>query len=313
MLPPKLPAVPRLRRAFTLVEILVTVGIIAVLASLLVGGLRGAMATARKTKELNALRGIHAAWYQYSSTFEEHILPGFVDTATQEQWQIAAPMMAGAALPRGLLQTYPWRLAPFVDSPFSAYVGYMEFEGSDNAAIEAVAAPWSSADAPPAWAADVIDQRGSRIALQPGFGYNAFYVGGWYEQGGAPKFSSVPSAVATRLAGITRASQQVIFAGATFRGAGRYPIRGSDEDFEPGAAWIAPPTLGTGIVWQPLGMTDTGILEVIAPQGVPARRYNGQVGTVRSDGSTENASIATLLDMRLWTDAAKSADYSHPD
>ena len=103
----------------------------------------------------------------------------------------------------------------------------------------------------------------------------------------------------------------VIFAAGTYRAVGDYRIRGSNEDLVPGCAWIVPPQLGATAVWQPFGMSDAGILQVLVPQGVPARRHNGQVAVVHADGSTESASIATLLDMRLWIDIADRADFSH--
>ena len=314
----------RTRSAFTLVELLVTIAIIGVLTGLLIGGLRGAIGSARKTKEMNGLRGIHAAWYQYSSTYEEQVLPGFLDEVTQERWQVTTTNLSGAELPRSLSQTYPWRLASFVDNPYSTFVGYMEAEGADTSANGALAAPWDGAPELPAWAQSLPALPGSLVALQPGFAYNAYYVGGWYEQGGPPRFTSAAwttaqganrtgGLVATRLAGITRTTQTVIFSAATFRGVGDYRIRGSNEDLVPGCAWIVPPQLGAAAVWQPFGMTDAGILQVLAPQGVPARRHNGQVAVVHADGSTENASIATLLDMRLWIDVADRVDFSHAD
>lgn len=303
----------RSQRAFTIVELLVTVAIIAVLMGLLIGGLRGAMGSARKTRELNGLRGVHSAWYQYSTSFEEHLLPGFLDTVTQENWQVTTPNLSGQVLPRAMSQTYTWRLAPFVDNPYSTFVGYMEIEGADTSANAAIAVPWDGAEGVPAWAESIRDQPGSLVALQPGFGYNAYYVGGWYEQGNPPRFSAGGSRVAIRLGAITRTTEQVIFAASTYRDPGRYPVRGGADDQVPGAAWIAPPQLGTVAVWQPLAMQDTGILQVGIAQAVPARRHNGQVATIRADGSTENSSVATLLDMRLWTSAADRADYSHGD
>ncbi|MFZ4467216.1 MAG: prepilin-type N-terminal cleavage/methylation domain-containing protein, partial [Phycisphaerales bacterium] len=50
------------RTGFTIVEVLVTVGIIALLAGIIITSLRGAFGTARKTKEMNLIRGLHIAW-----------------------------------------------------------------------------------------------------------------------------------------------------------------------------------------------------------------------------------------------------------
>jgi hypothetical protein len=37
------------------------------------------------------------------------------------------------------------------------------------------------------------------------------------------------------------------------------------------------------------------------------------IATVKADGSTESASVGTLMDMRAWIDAADRADFSHAD
>ncbi|MFM8697980.1 MAG: type II secretion system protein, partial [Phycisphaerales bacterium] len=50
------------RAAFTIVELLVTVGIIALLTGIIVAGVRSALGTARKKKELKLMPGVHAAW-----------------------------------------------------------------------------------------------------------------------------------------------------------------------------------------------------------------------------------------------------------
>jgi prepilin-type N-terminal cleavage/methylation domain-containing protein len=104
-------------RGFTIVELLVTIGVIALLMGLLISGLRGAIGSARKTRELNGLRGVYAAWYQYANTYDENILPGFLDTATQTSWKVNYTNASGRSLTPALAQTYPWRLARFLDNP----------------------------------------------------------------------------------------------------------------------------------------------------------------------------------------------------
>jgi hypothetical protein len=61
------------------------------------------------------------------------------------------------------------------------------------------------------------------------------------------------------------------------------------------------------------GMTDSGVLQVNTVQGVPVRRHNLLIATVKADGSTESASVGALMDMRAWIDAADRADFSHAD
>jgi prepilin-type N-terminal cleavage/methylation domain-containing protein len=336
-------------RGFTLVEILVSVAIIAILMGLLIGGLRGALGTARKTKELNALRGVHASWYQYSTSYDEQLLPGFIDEPTQTAWEVTYSNLSGQRLEAGFAQTYPWRLARFMDNPFSTLNGYLELDAGDANADNAPCGAWDGAPAPPQWALPIFERPGSLLALQPAFAYNAYYVGGWYEGGGAaPRFStaSYDSAaggrrsgglVATRLAGISRTSETIIFSAAAFRGVGNYRSSTNPEDRIPGSAWVVPPMLGETGVWGPslgdgrlegmndggnstgesqywlpgLGVPDTGLLGVNTRQGVPARRFTNQVGVVHADGSTESLGIGALMDMRLWIDAADRPGFVH--
>jgi len=336
------------RRGFTLVEILVSVAIIAVLMGLLIGGLRVAIGTARKTRELNGLRGVHAAWYQYANSYDEHLLPGFVDSQTQAQWQVRYSNLSGQDLNADLAQAYPWRLARFLDNPFSTLNAYLELEAADPSADAATAVEWDGFPPPPAWAVSSVAAPGSLMALQPAFAYNAYYVGGWYDStaGAAPRFANSGwttaananrngALVATRLAGINRTTEVVIFAGGTYRDIGIYKASLNPEDRIPGSSWIVPPFLGTTAIWEPAlgrqegmgvngasmnaafapqqGMSDTGSLQVFVRQGVPARRHTGLVATVRADGSTDNANIGALMDMRLWIDVADRGDFTHLD
>jgi type II secretory pathway pseudopilin PulG len=352
----RLNAVRRHPRAFTIVEILVVVGIIAIMMSLIVSGLRGALGAARKTKELNGLRGVHAAWTAYANTYEENLLPGYLDEQSQANWSVEYQNLSGQAMPRALTQTYPWRLARYMDSPYNALLSYLELEASTASANDEPSIQWDGAPTPPAWMAGAFGQPGSLLSLQPAFSYNAVYVGGWYtsQAAGATNLrfdnASWTSAsannaprtgglVATRLASISRTSEVVVFAGGTLRPVGGYKYPAAGEDRIPGNSWIVPPMLGTQGVWGPsigggtlegmngggstggmgdfwlpgLGISDTGLLGVNTLEGVPVRRHNGLVATVKADGSTESTNIGALMDMRVWIDAADRADFTHGD
>ncbi len=62
---------PLHRRAFTLVEVMVTTGIVGVLAALLMGGLNSAMAASRSSLCANHLRQLALATESYATTFQD--------------------------------------------------------------------------------------------------------------------------------------------------------------------------------------------------------------------------------------------------
>jgi len=329
-------------RGFTIVELLVTIGVIALLMGLLISGLRGAMGSARKTRELNGLRGVYAAWYQYANTYDEAILPGFLDTATQNTWKVGYTNASGKSLSPALAQTYPWRLARFLDDPYGTMLGYLDSDVTD--ANDEPCGEWDGGPSHPDWMSGAFGTGGSAMALQPAFGYNAFYFGGWYKNA-IPSFADAAwttatggnvtgRLVCTRLANISRTSELVVFVSSTLRDPGTYRTSSRPEDRIPGCPWITPPQLGTASIWEPYmgsqqsldatgsapfnfmhqaGMTDTGILQVNSQQGVPVRRHNGLVAVVRADGATESMSIGTLMNMERWIDAADRPDFSHQD
>lgn len=336
------------RPAFTIVELLVTVGIIALLTGIIVAGVRSALGTARKTKELNLMRGVHAAWSQYANTYEEQLLPGFIDEPTQAAWRVTYRNMSGAQLPTSVSQTYPWRMARFLDDPYGTLLAYRAEEGSVERQND-LPEDWVGEPAIPAWMSNAVTVGGSGLALQPAFGYNAFYVGGWWQnstmafenaswtaQGGTGTRNG--GVTATRLSHISRTGELGIFFSSTLRAPGTYRDSTSGEDSLPGSAWVVPPMLGQQVVWGPFmgnmqgmsvgatgaslgrppflaaapqGGTDTGVLQVNVNQSVPLRRHNGKTAVLRADGSVGSASIGELLDMRTWIDAADTADFSH--
>ncbi|MFM8818398.1 MAG: type II secretion system protein, partial [Phycisphaerales bacterium] len=249
------------RAAFTIVELLVTVGIIALLTGIIIAGVRSALGTARKTKELNLMRGVHAAWTQYANSYDEHLLPGFIDEPTQAAWRVTYRNMSGAQLPTSVSQTYPWRLARFLDDPYGTLLAYRAEEGPIERQSD-LAEAWVGEPAIPSWMSNATNVGGSGIALQPAFGYNAYYVGGWWQnsalafdtaswtsQGGTSPRSG--GLVATRLAQISRTGELGIFFSSTLRAPGNYRDSTAGEDSLAGSAWIVPPMLAQQVVWSP--------------------------------------------------------------
>jgi hypothetical protein len=235
-----------------------------------------------------------------------------------------------------------------MDDPYGTLVSYIESDNAD--ANSDVSGEWDGAPAHPSWMSAAFGAPGSTLALQPAFAYNAYYMGGWYQSTNgvsSPAFADAGWStadgsavtgrlVSTRLANISRTSEVIVFASSTLRAPGNYRTGVNPEDRIPGNSWIVPPMLGATAVWEPFmgsqqsitmaeseggtasfmrqsGMTDSGVLQVNTVQGVPVRRHNLLIATVKADGSTESASVGALMDMRAWIDAADRSDFSHAD
>src|SRR3954449_9965873 len=68
------------RRGFTLVELLVVIGIIALLISILLPSLSAAREQAKSIQCLSNLRQLSQAAVAYSGRFNSYVIPGYADT-----------------------------------------------------------------------------------------------------------------------------------------------------------------------------------------------------------------------------------------
>ena len=251
-------------RAFTIVELLVVIAIISILLGLLATGLGSAIMGGKKTKELNRLKQVMTAWTLYSGQYEDQLLPGFLDPGVQTAWGVNYRNRAGQNLDQGLAQTYVWRLLPFIDFNYEAVLGYREAdeEDVDDSLYEAQDPPVTL----PGTLAGVDTLAGAGVALEPGFGYNAYYCGGWWTTvSGTPTLAFGDSSwtdvsgstirgrlVARTLGSISKPSEFVAFSASTFLAPGDYH---GINDLQPGAAWVVPDRLGPTAVWRIGGAT----------------------------------------------------------
>jgi len=305
---------PIARRGFTLVEMLITLAIIALLMGLLLTGLRAARDSARETRQMSNLRQLFVPWHAYSVSNNEQVLPGFLESGVQQAWKVKFRNSSGQEVAPALAQTYAWRLAGFMDYSIELTISYMD---SGNASFnESLFEPGARAFTMPAPLATVESLPGSAVALQPEFGYNAYYMGGWYEMiGGSPTMRFIDAKnpttnapitpVARSIAAITRPENIITFCGSTFSGAGDF------KDAEPtasGSAWVVPPWLGASKIWEiGGGGIDDFAVTVLVPQAVPLRRFN-MIPYATADGSQRTGTFSELRNMRMWTNRQDLTD-----
>ena len=199
-------------RAFTIVEMLVVISIIAILLALLFGGVTSALKTSKNSKQLSDLRQLFTGWTLYANQYNDQCLPGFLSVETQKNWKVSYRMngkiegQSTDKFDRAVTQTYPWRLAPYLDYSWELLQGNREDPNSGVAnslyTIEPIPIPSESLRGslqqlvPSSLA-------GATVALQPPFGYNAFYLGGWWDiskKANAPKIPRPYFANALRIA-----------------------------------------------------------------------------------------------------------------
>jgi len=271
------------RFGFTLIELLVVIAIIGILVGLISAGLTSAIATGKKTKEMNRLKQVMFAWMMYSGQFDDKLLPGFLEQfpgaangvqqgpAGTLSWQVHYKNKLGNELAPELCQTYPWRLAPYIDFNYDAFLGYrgdaqesldksLYDQPQMNGGLYICNYPPSILPMIPA-SSSGIDGLGA--ALQPAFGYNAYYLGGWWEMiDNVPtiKFGNDQSlepgstgvtrgrVVSTNIGSIIKPSDTIVFCASIFLNQDNDAY--SDfEDYMPGAAWVAPHRLGVQEIW----------------------------------------------------------------
>jgi len=311
-----------LRRGFTIVELLVVISVIAILLSLISVGLLRGSESSRQTTALSNLREIGRAWTMYGNQNDDRCLPGYLEEEVQQTYRIRAYDQSGDQIDPALCTTYPNRLLPFLEFDRSLLYRYIP-DYQDLAEVPAEV-----------------------IRDNPAFGYNAHYVGGWWEQSAsnvAPRmrfsntgYFSAPGVlvprqeiVARSISQILRPSSLITFCASTRAAPGVYK---NPDELSLGSATVVPHTLAQTPIWasteggEALSLVGGGgggvvfgnsAFEVFVEESIPIRRIQNVVQTLRADGSTALQGPRELMDQSRWINVAhQSADpfvFTHPE
>ena len=296
---------------FTLVEILVVLSIIAILIGLLYPALRGGIARAKKTTELNKIRQVGNAWSLYSVSNRDRLMPGYISAAVQERWDVAwaypdetlvppsphfeddAPNVAGP---------WPWRILDRMDYSWEMLIDYK----SQN------------------WPVEQLVEHAEVVAQEPAFGYNGYYIGGFWETSGhfdvpTLKYSQVllennqvDNVVARIGSQITKPTETVVFCSSFYAQQGEYRDMPNDTV---GSYLAVPRILANVTQWKP---TAEGI-KVFSETSPPLGRYNAMPAIYFADGHVDDVSIYDLADQSMWIPRARDLpntpayDFSHSE
>lgn len=310
---------------------LVVIGIMVALLAILLPVANGVRKRGFKARELSDLRQVGIAWNVYANSHNDAMLPGYMQIEVQRQWElkynypdgtIMEPAAIGYAV--GSPNTtgpWTWRLLQYLDYSHQLIRGYAG-EEADSLSLQ---------------------KNAELIAFEPAFGYNAFYCGGWWQADAS--MGITPHArysrdvqtltgrdampVARTIPQVQRPTEMIVFASST-RGpvntvdttdaqsndatnAKTYAGRLRINDEMPGFHVIVPPRLADRPQWSDVAGDPAEVAVLDDRYGVPVGRYTGTVPQLRVDLSVDAELPGTMQDMRKWTIAADSADWSHTD
>jgi len=324
----------RPRRAFTIVELLVVIGIIAVLAGMLLPAISSATRRAKKVEETNRIRQVGIAWNLYANGNDDAALPGYLedgggagDENVQEAWNVHYKLPDKEPVPDEDAAPWPWRLMPYLDYDHEVMLGYLELEETS----ELIMADYTRLDP------DGM-HRPTKIARHPAFGYNAYYTGGWWEMMSIdgrmvsrPRFNNahnvaddgtptdiLAAVVAFSPSSIRNTTDYVIFCSSTDAGSGNYR---RFPDFQLGSHYVVPPFLAQEEQWnwgrRQASNPDSGrtefAIEAMTETAIPIGRYTGQAAVLHADLHTAPQAPGALKDQRFWISTASGKDYVHSE
>ncbi len=268
-------------RAFTLIETLVVIGVIALLLGLLLPTLHAVKKSGERTVEMSAARQLMVAYNAYANVHNGAVLPGY--------WlQMEAFDASGNPIDTVPGGRYPWRLAPYLDYNFRGL-----FTNENEVLLERL-------EYEDPWLYQYV------VSLSPSLGLNTTWIGGHQEEGGfLPPESSFLRTFGriylTRMSEARRPQQLIVFASA--RGIDPYQPVGSGV--VEGYFRITSPYF-TSYRWLSEEF-DAG--DPPQAYGFLSPRYGGSVVSAFLDSHVDMLTKRQLKDMRYWADQATRPDW----
>lgn len=274
---------------FTIVEVLVVLGIIAMLMGILLPALSSVRTTGRQTVEMSAARQLMVAYAAYANTNKQRVLVGDPQGLSPRAYDSTGQPISGGVLDIAK-RRYPWRLAPYLDYKMRGLYTNLQ--------------------------ADVLEELEHdplykyKVAMFPSLGLNAQWVGGDFSSTGFA--SNDPTSTLSRTYGrfwistmheAAHPERLIVFASA----------RGSDAMVSGGSTMegyfkVESPRFSQS--QEPRWAEWYGSHLAPAEYGYLSPRYFKEAVTAFLDGSVSTRTPDQLRDMRLWANDATSEDWA---
>lgn len=275
----------RLKSAFTLLELLVVISIVAVLIGILLPALGSARESAQRVSARSDLRQVGVAYATHHTDHGGEVLWGKPPWSVNGR-SITAKAPDGTTLTGEIAARYPWRLVPYLEQDWNVLFSHTE---------------------PPT----PLSANAYTLSLQPSFGINSAYVGG---HDGAYEGFVVDTALGVKRPNVgkhvvfhrdevRRTSELLVFAEAQAK-LNNQPAFG---EVDAGFHHLTPPR-GDGEKWT----VADGAFTATNPSallGIPKGRHGSATLTAFFDGHVAGVSQTQLSDMRHWANEADAADY----
>jgi prepilin-type N-terminal cleavage/methylation domain-containing protein len=269
-----------LRSGFTLVELLVVIGLISAIIAIVlqVGG--SLKATADRAREMAAGRALSQAWNGYAMDHLGEVLPGY--TAGLDAFDPLGNRVDVESSPVAA-KRWPWRLTPYLGDDISSLYSDGQKFRQQGLSIEDNSSMLY------------------QVSVFPSFGMNSIFVGGDENYGGSSDiFTEIfGQFYVKRLSTVRRPDRLVVFATARSRA----EMNNGNSSIYEGFFRILPPAWSTQI-WASEHVEDDPL-----SSGMLSNRHQSKVITASVDGRVDVDSISDLRDMQRWSDAATSKDW----
>ena len=285
----------RCRLGFSVVELLVVSGLIAVLVAVTFPAIQMVRRAAARTRELTTARMLAQAWTHYATDSSGQVMPGFrvgLPAFRPDGSPIPPDTFSGAGA--AISARWPLRLTPYLGRDAMAL-----FAGPQREALSRLE---QSAD---------VDRYYYLASLVPSFGLNSAWVGGDSDRLGflPPTIGGQPNPFSnfyvTRLSAVTHPERLSLFVSSRmanpFAGdplSAYFPDPAIEGYFRVDSPWLQ------ARVWAQAYAPDDP-----ASFGNVSGRERREATVVTVSGATETVPVEQLDDMRRWADQADRADW----